>query len=204
MIIEMIYAYVLGLLSILSPCTFIIVPIMLSNINNKLKKILSFLLGITITFGILGVLSALTGKLLTNFMGPYLYLFAGLITLIAGLNMLGIIKLPLPHFFSGIKTKNNFFMGMVYGGVALSCVGPLIASILVYITTKANMLYGFLMMFVFSLGFITPFALFGFIITDKTVYKKLIKHTVIIKRIGGIILLLVSVYLLIFSLRGII
>ncbi len=200
----MIYAYLLGLLSILSPCTFIIVPYMTSDPTAKLKKILSFLGGITITFGILGVLSALVGKLLTNFMGPYLYLFAGIITLTAGLNMLNVISLHLPSLSSNIKTKNSFFMGLLYGGVALSCVGPLIASVLVYITTKANLFYGFLMMYIFSLGLITPFILFGFLITDKKISEKLMKYSATIRKMGGILLLLVSAYLLFIALSGII
>lgn len=204
MISELFYAYLLGLLSILGPCTFVIVPVMTSDLNAKLGKILSFLFGITVTFGILGVLSALTGKLLTNFMGPYLYLFAGAITLVGGLNMLNIIKVHLPVLFSNIKTKNNFFMGLIYGGVLLGCVGPLLASILVYIIAKASILSGFLMMFVFSLGFTTPFVLFGFLITDKSISQRLMRYSFKIRKIGGVLLLLVSIYLLFIAFNGII
>lgn len=203
MIAEIIYAYLLGLLSILSPCTFIIVPIMVSDPAAKLKKVLTFLGGITITFGVLGILSALTGKLLTNFMGPYLYMFAAIITLIAGLDMLNIIELHLPQLFTKIKTKNNFLMGLLYGGIALSCVGPLMASVLVYIVTKANIFYGFLMMYVFALGFITPFFLCGLIITDKKVCEKIIKHSLTIRKIGGVLLLIVSAYLFFIAFKGI-
>lgn len=204
LIAEIIYAYILGLFSILSPCTFIIIPIMVSNATAKLRKIIAFLCGITVTFGVLGILSALTGKLLTNFMGPYLYLFAGLVTLVAGLTMSDIIHLHLKPIFTNIKTKNNFFMGLLYGGVALSCIGPLLSAVLVYITTTANIFHGFLMMYVFSLGFITPFILFGFLVTDKKVYDKLMKHSLIIRKIGGITLILVSAYLLFVALRGMI
>jgi len=204
MIIEIGYAYILGLLSILSPCTFIIVPIIMSDLNTRIRKLLGFLGGIVVTFSVLGILSALTGKLLTNFMGPYLYLFAGIITLAAGLNMVGIIILRLPALFSKIKTKNNFLMGLIYGGVALSCVGPLMASVLVYITLKASLTQGLIMMLVFSLGFITPFFLFGLLITDKKVSAKLMKHSMIIRKFGGVMLILVSSYLLFVALRGII
>lgn len=204
MIAEIFYAYTLGLLSILSPCTFIIVPVMVSDLNTKLKKVLSFLGGITVTFAVFGILSALTGKLLTNFMGPYLYLFAGAVTLIAGLNMLDVIDLHLPQLFTKVKTKNNFLMGLLYGGVALSCVGPLIAAVMVYIVAKASVLYGFIMMFIFSLGFITPFVLCAFLITDKKIYEKLTKYSLTIRKIGGVLLLLVSAYLLFVALRGMI
>lgn len=203
MIMEIVYAYLLGLLSILSPCTFIIVPVMSSEINTRLRNVLTFLGGITITFGVLGILSALTGKLLTNFIGPYLYLFAGAVTLVAGLNMLNVIELNLPILFTNVKTKNHFLMGLFYGGIALSCVGPLIASVLVYITTKASILYGFLMMYIFSLGFITPFILFGFLITDRKITERLMKYSTTIRRIGGIMLLFASAYLLFIAFRGI-
>ena len=86
--LELLYAYVLGLLSILSPCSFIVVPVITSEINARLQRILKFLIGLTITFSILGILSAITGKLLTNFLGPWLYLISAIITLIAGLDML--------------------------------------------------------------------------------------------------------------------
>jgi len=201
---EFIYAYLLGLLSILSPCTFIIIPVMTSDINAKLGKILSFLAGITVTFGVLGILSALTGKLLTNFLGPYLYLFAGIITLIAGLNMLDVIDLQLPGLFSNYKSKNNFLLGIVYGGVALSCVGPLLASVLVYITAKASVFYGFMMMYIFSLGFITPFVIFGFLITDKSVSRRLMQYSPALRKIGGLLIIIVSIYLLYVAFRGII
>jgi cytochrome c-type biogenesis protein len=177
---------------------------MLSDINTQIKKVLSFLGGITVTFGALGILGALTGKLLTNFMGPYLYLFAGVVTLVAGLNMLDIINLSLPSLFSSIKTKNNFLMGLLYGGVALSCVGPLLSAVLVYITIKASIVYGFLMMYIFSLGFITPFILCGFLITDKKICENLMKHSILIQKIGGVILLMVSAYLLFIALGGIV
>lgn len=202
--IEFIYAYVLGLLSIMSPCTFIIIPIMTSDLNAKLRKIFCFLGGITVTFGVLGILSAVTGRLLTNFIGPYLYLFAGIVTLTAGLNMLNIIDLHLPVPLTNVKTKNNFLMGIIYGGVALSCIGPLIASVLVYITAKASVLYGFTMMYLFSLGFITPFILFGFLITDSNISRKLMRYSSIIRKFGGALLLFVSAYLLFVAFRGII
>lgn len=202
--LELLYAYILGVLSIISPCTFIIVPVMTAEINTKLQKILRFLIGITITFTFLGVLSAITGKLLTNFLGPWLYLFAALITLIAGLDMLNLIKLRISNLFRARKGTNTFILGLIYGGVALSCIGPLLSVILVYIVTKANIFYGFIMMLIYSLGFITPFILFGMLITDKEIIKKIIKHSLVIRKIGGVLLILVAGYLFYMASRGLI
>jgi len=201
-VIEFVYAFLLGMMSIISPCTFIVIPLITMDLNSKLMRIFSFLSGITIIFIILGILSAITGKLLTNFLGPYLYLFAGAITLIAGLDILNLIEINLPTIFTGIKTKNNFLMGLIYGGVALSCIGPLMAPVLAYITAKTSILYGALMMAFFSLGFIIPFILFGFLMTDDRISKKLMKYTLTIRKIGGALLL--SGYLFFIAFRGII
>ena len=202
--LELFYAYVLGLLSILSPCSFIVVPVITSEINARLQRILKFLIGLAITFSILGILSAMTGRLLTNFLGPWLYLLSAIITLTAGLDMLNLIKLKIPNLFMAHKGINTFVLGLIYGGVALSCIGPLLSVILAYIVTKASIFYGFIMMLIYSLGFVTPFVLFGILITDKEIIKKISKYSAAIRKAGGILLILVSGYLFYFALRGLI
>ncbi len=200
--LEFISAYILGILSILSPCTLIIIPLLTAKADTKLKEILKFLAGLVITFTILGALSALAGKLLTNFMGPYLYLFAAIITFVSGLDLLNLIKLKIPHIFSPVQPQNNFFFGLIYGGVALSCLGPLLSIVLVYVVSKANIFSGMVMMLLYSLGFVTPLMLFGLLINDKSVAKRLMKHTLTIRKVGGIVLLLVSGYLFYLASRG--
>ena len=202
--LELFYAYVLGLLSILSPCSFIVVPVITSEINARLQRILKFLIGLAITFSILGILSAMTGRLLTNFLGPWLYLLSAIITLTAGLDMLNLIKLKIPNLFMAHKGMNTFVLGLIYGGIALSCIGPLLSVILAYIVTKASIFYGFIMMLIYSLGFVTPFVLFGILITDKEIIKKISKYSAAIRKAGGILLILVSGYLFYFALRGLI
>ncbi len=204
MVVELLYAFLLGILSILSPCTFIIIPLMTTEIHSRLSRILKFMIGIVITFSALGVLSGLTGKLLTNFIGPYLYLLAAIVTSITGLNMLDVFRLNIPSLFPSYKTRNLFILGLIYGGVILSCIGPLLAVILVYIVAEATIFYGFIMMLFYSLGFITPFILFGILITDKNIALKMMKHSAIIRKIGGVLLLLVSVYLFYLVSRGLI
>ena len=98
--IEYFYASFLGLFSLLSPCTFIIIPVIISDIKNKLGSLVSFLLGIVATFSILGVLAVLTGKIITNFIGGWLYFIAGAITLISALKMLDILKFHIPILVS--------------------------------------------------------------------------------------------------------
>ena len=201
--IELLYAFLLGLLGVLSPCTFVIVPVIAAQAGSRFHRILKFMLGVVIIFTLLGALASLTGQLLTNFfIAGYLYLFAGIITLLSGLDLLQVIRFPFPTLFSMTRTKRPFIMGLLFGGVALGCIGPLLGAVLAFIVAKALFGLGLLIMLAFSLGFALPFVLFGFILTDKTTTKKLMKHMVLIRNIGGFMLLGVSVYLLFLGVRG--
>jgi len=199
--IEYFYAFLLGMLSILSPCTFILIPVMLSKVNDRIKDIILFLSGVIVTFVILGIITAVTGILLTSFIGNYIYLVSAVITLVLSLHILGIFRFNIPSL-SGMETKNNFIIGLLYGGVVLSCIGPLIGAVLAYIVAKAEIAYGISMMLVFSLGFVTPFLIFGGIITDKSVRQKIMQHSGFIQKISGLLMLFASLYLFWYGFGG--
>ncbi len=200
--IYLLYGFILGIFSILNPCTFIIIPV-ISAQAHKLKNIVAFLLGLTITFTVLGIIAALTGRLITNFFGFYVYLFAGAITLLAGFDMLNLIKIKSP-VLDYKKPRSSFIFGLLFGWCALACLAPLLAAILVFIIAEASIIKGFMIMLFFSLGFIIPFLLFGLIITDKKIAKRLLRHSTTLKKAGGIILILASIYLFYIASGGLI
>lgn len=201
--IEFMYVFLLGVFSILSPCTFVIIPVMASETDSTIRRFLLFFAGLLITFSALGIAAALTGKLLTSFMGAWFYILAGAITLISGLVMLGVLNINIPGLIGTTKRHNPFVMGLIYGGVVLACIGPLLASVLVLITVKATISAGLMYMLIFGLGFAAPFLLFGIIITDKTVVARLARHTPNIRKAGGILLLIAASYLFFIASRGV-
>ena len=201
--IEILYAFLLGIFSILSPCSFIIVPVIAVQAGRRLQHLIQFLLGLVIVFSLLGALVAVIGKLLTNFIGAYLYIIAGVITLVSGLELLHVMRIPFPNIFSLRKSKQPFILGILFGGVALGCIGPLLGAILAFVLAKGQVITGAMLMFVYALGFILPLILFGYLITDKKIIKKVSTHFTAIRITGGIVLLLVSLYLLILGFRGI-
>ena len=201
--IELLSAFLLGMLSILGPCTFVIVPVMAAEVNTNLKRVMSFCLGLLLSFGILGFIVALTGKVLTNFLGPWLYLGAGIITLLSGLNLLEIIRINIPNLIPARKAGNPFVMGLLYACVVLGCIGPLLATVLLYITAKASIMTALLTLLVYGAGFITPFFLFGLLITDEAVRKRIMRNALIVRRISGLLLVGVSLYLFWIVLQGV-
>ncbi len=196
------YAFILGILSIVGPCTFIMVPVILNKIKNSLMEVIYFSSGILLIFISLGIVASLTGIVFTNSINRQLYFIAGIVTLISGLGMLGAIKLELPHLQEPNKHSHAFIDGLLHGGVILGCIGPQLASLLTFIIAQRNLVNGVLMIIFYGIGFISPFFVFGLIITDKVLQFKLMRHMTLVQRIGGILMLAAAVYLIYFSLQG--
>ncbi|MEK7633798.1 MAG: cytochrome c biogenesis protein CcdA [Patescibacteria group bacterium] len=196
------YAFILGILSIVGPCTFIMVPVILNKIKNSLVDVIYFFSGILIIFISLGIIASLTGFVFTNSVNRYLYFIAGIVTLISGFSMLGAVKMEYPHLQEQNTGGHTFIDGLLHGGVILGCIGPQLASILTFIIAQRNIVNGIFMIVFYGIGFITPFFIFGLIITDKILQLKLMKYTMLIQKIGGVLMLATSVYLIYFSLQG--
>ncbi len=192
--IELSTAFVLGLLSILSPCTFVIIPMVASHAATKARNIFLFLTGFVLMFAILGMLAAYTGKLLTNFLGPWLYIIAGSITLFTGLYLLDVLPIHVP-LFSFHKPQNNFLFGLLFGGIGLSCMGPQLAAVLSIIFAKANIEAGFFLMAAYALGFSLPFILFGTSLSSKPFQKFFLRHVSLLQKVSGLLLIGTALYL---------
>ncbi|MBI5398247.1 sulfite exporter TauE/SafE family protein [Candidatus Woesearchaeota archaeon] len=203
MILEIVYAFALGLLSIASPCIFVMIPVILSYIGSDAKKIVLFFTGHTIIFVLLGIIAALTGKLLTVALGRYLYLAAGAFTLFFGLARFGVVSLPMPKVCHPKNSKSSFVLGLLFGLICLGCLGPLLAAVLIFVVAKASVIPGALIMLSYGIGFSIPFIIFGCILTDKSLKKRLLHKEKALKIISGSLLLVASLYLLYLGLRGI-
>lgn len=160
-------AYVLiflgGILSASSPCVLAIIPLVIGFVGgysegNKKKALLyslTFALGLSITFTILGAIASLIGRLFGDVGKLWYYLAAG-VALIMGLYLLGVIKIPFPKTVE-MKTKHKgilgaFLLGLLFGMVSSPCATPVLAVILAFVATKAQIIYGISLLFVYALG----------------------------------------------------
>lgn len=157
--------FVAGLLTSFTPCVYPVIPLTLGVIGARsaggrwkgLALSLIYVLGMAIVYAILGAFASLTGKLFGQVgSSPYSYFIVANVCLLFGLSMLGVFQFPQISFSTGPKKIKGifdvFFAGAVAGLIVGPCTAPVLASVLVYVGSKQNLIYGFSLLFVFGYG----------------------------------------------------
>jgi thiol:disulfide interchange protein DsbD len=161
-------SFAIGVVSALTPCVFPMIPITVSifgateSSSRARGAALSgtFVLGIAALFTPLGVVSALSGKLLGSALSNH-YVVIGLAILFGTLasSMFGAFEMTLPANLNnklstvgGVGYKGAFVLGLVMGLIAAPCTGPFMTGLVAYIATTHDVALGSLSMFSFALG----------------------------------------------------
>lgn len=170
--------FIFGLLTSLTPCVYPLIPITLAVLgtNEKRSRMTSFLislsyvLGIGITYALLGVVAAQTGQLFGSLIShPVVIVCMSLIFFSMGLSLLGLFELQAPAIIRNrmaqTKTQKGFIgafvSGLLAGIVASPCVGPVLVGVLAHIAKSQNSSLGFILLFTFAMGFGILFILLG-------------------------------------------
>jgi cytochrome c biogenesis protein CcdA len=126
-----------------------------TTVRRSLVFSLFFVLGLAVTFTVLGLISALLGRMFGNVGQFWKYVVAG-VCLLMGLHLLGVIKwsLPVP---AGIQVNKRgyigaFLLGLLFGVVSTPCAVPILAVLLAFVAEKGNVFYGGFLLFVYALG----------------------------------------------------
>ncbi len=173
--------FLAGILTSFTPCIFPMIPITLSvlghdaNKNTRLQNFLKSLVyvhGIAFTYSILGVIAAMTGSLFGQALANK-YVLGGIVILfiVMACGMWGFYDLQMPAFirnkFGGTKKSGSegyfsiFIMGLFAGVVASPCVGPVLVSILSFVSTTKNVFLGFGLLFTYAMGLGLIFIVIG-------------------------------------------
>jgi len=197
-----------GLISAASPCVLAAIPLVIGYVggysegNKKKAAVFSlvFVLGLSITFTLLGVAASAMGQFL-GFMGRWLYLGLALIAVLMGLQLMGFISVPLPFQKTrAVRTKGlpgAFLLGMLTGTVSSPCATPVLAVILVYVSTRGDVLYGGSLLFVYALGHCALIFMAGLSVglTGSIVSSRGVKDFASYsKRFSGAVLVVVGLY----------
>jgi thiol:disulfide interchange protein DsbD len=168
---NLIYAFLLvfafGFLTSLTPCVYPLIPITLAVIGARSAKkstafftSLIYVLGIAITYSILGVVAAQTGALFGQALSypPVVIAFAVIFFLMA-LSLFGLFEIRAPHALTQKLSSQKssgwigvFVSGMAAGVVASPCVGPVLVGVLAYIAKTQSSVLGFFLLFTFAMG----------------------------------------------------
>ncbi|MCF7807614.1 MAG: thioredoxin family protein [Candidatus Marinimicrobia bacterium] len=199
-----------GLALNLTPCVYPLIPITISFFGGKETSrghtfwmALAYVLGIAVTYSILGVVAALGGglfgALLTN---PWVLIGIAAILIGLSLSMFGVYEFRLP---TGLMTAasqskagvfGSFFMGLTLGIVAAPCVGPFIIGLLTYVAAQQSVVLGFSMFFTLAMGLGLPYLFLAMYSSKISALPRSGTWMVGVRVIFGFVLIAMAIYFL--------
>ncbi len=172
-------AFAGGLLALLTPCVYSMIPVTVSFFTKRsknriegIRNAIYYSASIVVIFTILGFLITLIfgpaalNNLATNWIANLIF-FA--LFLVFGISFLGAFNIELPSSWSTSADSKAgtgnffgiFFMALTLVVVSFSCTGPIIGNLLV-LAARGNYYGPLVGMFGFSLALALPFAVFAF------------------------------------------
>ena len=206
---DYVFTFLEGIASFISPCLLPMLPIYISYFigeddKNTSKAVINasgFILGFTIVFLILSIFASQLGIFISSNI-KYIKVVFGIIIILFGLNYMEIFKIKFLNKSKVINanTKNlNFIKAMLFGILfSISwtpCIGTFLSSALLLVAKQQDMIKGILLMVVYSIGLGIPFIISVALIEKlKEMFDFIKKNYNVIKKISGIILIIMGVY----------
>ena len=173
------FAFVAGLLALLTPCVFPMIPMTVSFFMKRysdrkkgIRDAMLYGLSIIAIYLILGVgVSAIFGASALNAMStdPWFNIFFFVLLVVFAASFFGAFELTLPSSWVNRMDRNSdkaglmgiFFMAFTLALVSFSCTGPFVGTILVEAAAKGNFWGPIVGMAGFSVALALPFTLFA-------------------------------------------
>jgi thiol:disulfide interchange protein DsbD len=162
-----------------------------------------FVLGMAVTYSIVGVVTALSGAVFGSLLqNTYVILFIVAVFIVLSLSMFGVYEFKLPDALvnkaGGAKSGlfGAFFMGLTMGIVAAPCIGPFVIGLVTYVAAKADPLFGFLLFFVLAIGLGTPYLVLAIFSGKIKKLPRAGEWMEAVKHIFGFILIGMALYFL--------
>jgi len=201
--------FVGGILSSSSPCVLATIPLVIGYVGGysggdrrkALLYSLTFILGLSVTFTILGAIASFLGGLF-GVVGRTWYFVVGGIAIAIGLHLIGFYEwnLPVPVHFHPKRRGilGAFLLGLIFGIVSSPCATPILVLILTFVASKGEILYGTSLLFVYAIAHCALIFLAGVAagFAEGFIKSKGISNVATWgKRIGGSIVLVVGLYM---------
>ena len=209
--LELVAVFFGGMALNLTPCVYPMIPVTLAFFGGQAAGswrrsgwlALCYVLGLSLSYALLGVLAARTGALFGSWLQqPAVLIVIALVIVALALSMFGLYDLRPPQALTNRLGRASagaggaFVMGMVVGVVAAPCVGPFIISLLLLVGRLANPAAGFLLFFVLGLGMGLPYLVLGVAANRIGRLPKAGGWLVWSKRMLGVVLLGVALHFL--------
>lgn len=209
---EFLFTFIEGFASFISPCLLPMIPIYISyfagkddkKISKTLTNAIGFVLGFTTIFILLAIFASKLGIIISENI-KYIKIIFGIVIIILGLNYMEIFNIKFLNR-TNIKNSNSknlnfiksFAFGILFSISWTPCIGTFLSSALLMVAKQQEMVKGILLMLVYSIGLGIPFIISAVLIEKlKEVFNFIKKNYNIVKRISGIILILMGIYMFI-------
>ncbi|OGD22314.1 MAG: hypothetical protein A2W03_09025 [Candidatus Aminicenantes bacterium RBG_16_63_16] len=195
----------------LTPCVYPLIPITISYFGGQAQgkkggiavHAVLYVVGMAVTYSILGVIAALAGSLFgAALQYPPVLVFIALVMIALAMSMFDVYELRMPAFLNrlaGSQQKGYFgslVMGLTVGIVAAPCIGPFVLGLLTYVGDRGSVLLGFSLFFVLALGLGLPFILLGIFSGSLSRLPRSGGWMVWVRKIFGFILVAMAIYFL--------
>ncbi len=160
-----------GLALNLTPCVYPLIGVTVAYFGNEgggprrvIGLALLYVLGIALTFSVVGVVAALTGGLFGAAMqNPYVLGAIALMLFALATSSFGLFSLQPPVWLmqrAGIARPGyvgSLAMGLGMGVVAAPCIGPIVLGLLLTVQRSGSALFGFALFFTLAIGMGIPY-----------------------------------------------
>lgn len=209
-----------GILSFFSPCVLPLLPLYIGYLSGGTgkrgddgrmyydrKKVMvhtvCFVMGVGFTFFVLGLGVSALGRFLKD--GQEIFSkIGGVFIILIGLYQLGVFgtsealsrehRLPFSPNVFAMSPITAFVLGFTFSFAWTPCVGPALTSVLLMAASAATQMKGFLLIGVYTLGFVIPFLAVGFFTTAVLDFLKrhgnVVAYTV---KAGAVLMVLMGV-----------
>jgi thiol:disulfide interchange protein DsbD len=206
-----ILVFLAGLALNLTPCVYPLIPITVSyfggQAEGKKGSVVShavlYILGMAITYSILGVIAALTGSLFGSALqNPVVLVILAIILVSLALSMFDLYEIRVPAFlanFAGGAKRGylgSLFMGLTVGLVAAPCIGPFVLALLTYVGERGDIFLGFWLFFTLAIGLGIPFLFLAIFSGSINKIPRSGAWMVWVRSIFGFVLIAMAIYFL--------
>lgn len=213
-------AFLAGLASFLSPCVFALVPAYIGYLGgrsatasavkstsatwNTVSHGLAFVLGFSVVFILLGLLSAALGAILYDFQ-LVLTRIGGVFVIAFGLHLTGLVRIPFLDYDLRPQSQpqrqrgylSSILMGVFFSAGWSPCIGPVLGLILTLAINGGSVVQGGLLLSAYSAGLAIPFLLAATQISWVSyLLQRYGRLSQIVERGMGAVIIIVGVFLL--------
>jgi cytochrome c biogenesis protein CcdA len=204
--------FVGGILTASNPCVLAMIPLMMSFVAGRrevepgvlraLGFSFVFVLGLSITFTVMGMVAALAGKMYGDVSSVWNWVVAA-VCVVMGLHLMGVLTVPIPSLAGRVQPRTQgllgaLVLGLLFGVVSTPCAAPILVVLLTYLAgSGASVPYGGLLLMVYALGHSLVIIVAGTSMgAARTLIenKKMTRTTEILRRAAGAAIVLVGVY----------